>query len=640
MRQAAIMLAVLLSSVIVGALADDERRATQQAVVNQFAQLDHNGDKRLSMEEFQAVTPKNQVAVAQRDFRLFDVDASGTLTLDEFCTVPIVVPNAVQRGPLPDPMQGIVEMAVATLDKSFGDWNDKPDVEIDVRQFITAFVASMGNTAVRPIFREADPDQDQQVTREEARRFLEIQLGIRRSDGKLLREPNGRVINYMLYLYVDQNGNDKIERTEFLERSFSGPTAATEFDKSNTDGDDCLSFEEFSTRPGHGVLDPIMEFRQLDANLDARVDPQELLAGTPDWKQKMASSTFPAFDLDRDGTLSLDEYRLSMTANMVLPWQDHLDDQDGDGTLTFGEFKFDPQLQFPLLRFVNFHRLDLNGDRLLEPKEFWFKTKAPDEFFVMNADGTGWQKLFDVAEVPSLGSAAVSPDGKQLAFDGHRAKNGVDGQTILIADLDGKNLRNLGAGMMPNWNKNGTQLTYSSDGIRLMNADGTGSRQLCAGWGAQWSPDGQRIAYYDGLTIMAYDMGTETSAKLYDAAADGFEQIFWNMTWSPDSQRICFKGSRKGNEEVATVFADPQRPRMKVRYSGKSVIADFAWHPNGDRVVFCAMCAERQKFQIYEFNPDDDGVPQLLRGQDPTTANTSVCWTPDGKRLIVITGDF
>lgn len=640
MRRAAIMLAVLLSFVIVGALAGNERRATQEAVVDQFAKLDRNGDKRLSVEEFQAVTSMEQAAIARRDFRLFDVDASGTLTLDEFCTVPIVVPNAVQRGPLPDPMQGIVETAVATLDKSFGDWNEKPDVEIDVRQFITAFVASMGNTAVRPNFREADPDQDQKVTREEARRFLEIQLGIRRSDGKLLREPNGRVINYMLYLYVDLNGNDKIERTEFIELSFAGPTAAAEFDKSNTDGDDCLSFEEFSTRPGHGVLDPIMEFRQLDANLDARVDPQELLAGTPDWKQKMASSTFPAFDLDRDGTLSLDEYRLSMTANMVLPWQDHLADQDGDGTLTFGDFKFDPQLHFPLLRFVNFHRLDLNSDGVLEPKEFWFQTKTADEFFVMNADGTGWQKLFDVAEVSSLGSAAVSPDGKQLAFDGHRVKNGVGGQMMLIADLDGKNLRNLGAGMMPNWNKDGTQLTYSSGGIRLMNADGTGSRQLCAGWGAQWSPDGQRIAYYDGLTIMAYDMTTETSAKLYDAAADGFEQIFGNMTWSPDSQRICLKGNRKGNKAVATVFADPQKPRMKVRYSGKSVIADFAWHPNGDRVVFCAMCAERQKFQIYEFNPDDDGVPQLLRGQDPTTANTSVCWTPDGKRLIVITGDF
>jgi hypothetical protein len=44
--------------------------------------------------------------------------------------------------------------------------------------------------------------------------------------------------------------------------------------------------------------------------------------------------------------------------------------------------------------------------------------------------------------------------------------------------------------------------------------------------------------------------------------------------------------------------------------------------------------------QLYEFNPTTDAAPVLMKGQDPKRNNTDACWTPDGKRLIVVSGDY
>ena len=258
---------------------------------------------------------------------------------------------------------------MSALDKSLDNWNENPKVEVDAKAFTTAFWQRFQKDIVRPNDREADPDGNGKINRDDARRFLEIQFGVRRGDGKLLRLPTGRVINYMLYLHTDLNRNDKLERSEFVERSYGDANVDKQFDEVNVDGDKVVSFDEWCLIPWRGVNDPVMEFRQMDTDFDAFVDPKELQAGTPDWK-KFAASTFPAFDLNRDGKLSLPEYRLTMQANMVLPWQTIQYDSDGDGTLSFAEFKFDPI--FPLLRMVYYHQLDLNADGSLDPKEFSF----------------------------------------------------------------------------------------------------------------------------------------------------------------------------------------------------------------------------------------------------------------------------
>ena len=59
----------------------------------------------------------------------------------------------------------------------------------------------------------------------------------------------------------------------------------------------------------------------MDKNLDGLLDAEELLAGTPDWKQPLCKHLLPAFDFSGDNKLSLHEYRLTPHANMLLYFQ-------------------------------------------------------------------------------------------------------------------------------------------------------------------------------------------------------------------------------------------------------------------------------------------------------------------------------
>ena len=607
-------------------------------VEQKFEKLDRDRSKSLSLTEFLAGAGAPDIA--KRDFRLFDQDADKALTFQEFRTVSTVVP-ADQRGPLPDPLLFLVEQAVAAMDESFDDWDAKPDLEIEAQRFVGAFASTLGPNSTRPNIVEADEDGSQTVSRNEARRFMEIQLGVRCSDGELLRDPSGRVVNLLRFQTIDENRNDQIEKEEILNRANLRDKAQEIFDRADTDRNQSVSFEEWASLPSHGFFDLVNDFWRLDTNLDAYVDPAELAAGGPARQQNLASHVFPGFDMDQDGRLALIEYRLTMQANPLLPWHQVICDPNGDGKISFAEFKFGSSLGFPLLRWIYFQRLDLDSSGLLDSTEFFFRAKLPNEFFVMGVDGTGWRPLYKFDGYPACGSPAVSPDGMLIAFDAWKI-NPRTATELFVMDIDGGEPRRVCTGAMPAWSPDGEQLAFSHSGVRIVSSDGDDERVFARrGWGAQWSPDGQRITYTEGAQIKAYDVETKKAESVLDGGRYGYTRIHWNMAWSPDSRRICFKGVKgDGAEEVITENVDGE-PELKVHYSvHRYVVADFAWHPDGDRIVFGARCPERECHQLYEFNPDLDDQPKLLVGQNATRNNMGYCWTPDGTQLIVASGDF
>src|SRR5437867_2874556 len=86
------------------AFGEDAQRPVPEAVAANFAKLDRDGDKQLSSAEFRAASGAAQAAVALRDFELFDRDADGFLSLNEYWSLPTGV-SANQRGPISDPLK-------------------------------------------------------------------------------------------------------------------------------------------------------------------------------------------------------------------------------------------------------------------------------------------------------------------------------------------------------------------------------------------------------------------------------------------------------------------------------------------------------------------------------------------------------
>ncbi len=619
----------------------DAKQLAIESVSRAFVAADQNRDQRLSLDEF--LLNRGEAKTARRDFLLFDQDADAALNLAEFSTVPTVV-AAEHRGPLADPMTAVVDQVMAVLDKSLDNWHENPEIEVEARGFLTAFSMRFQKYGIPLSEQEADSDGNQKVSRDETRRFLEILFGVRRQDGKLIREPNGRVFNDRLYRHIDQNQNGKLERAEFIERSHGDANVTKEFDAANSDGDDSLSFDEWCRISGRAWTDPVREFCQRDTNCDAWLSIKELGVGLTENQLGIVAADFRAFDLDRDGQLSLAEYRLTMTANRYLPWESQPLDSDGDEKLAFGEFQFG-STRVPFLRLFYFHRLDADRSGTLESSEFPFRLKQPDEMFVMNADGTGWKKLFQFEGHPSLNCPAVSRDGKQLAFGADPAAGQAEQPAIYVMDLEGGTPRKIDSGWNPEWCDDGNRIAcwriQPTNGMYRMNLDGSDLTSLASdSWGGKASPNGRLLVIVDGKGLNVYECDSETTRVVVEAAPLSYTG-FGLATWSPDGTRICFFGTKAdGSQDIVTVPATGV-PEIKVHHSfPKSTVRDFEWHPTEDRIVFTNFCLERERTQLYEFNPNKADPPTLIKGQDETRNNTDISWTPDGKRLIIVSGDY
>ena len=633
-----------------GALDIDEFFFHSDAIppAQRFRRWDDDKNGTLSEAEYVAhAGPPREIA--RRDFRLFDFDGNAALSMAEFSTLPTVVAPR-DRGALPDePIHARVQAQIERIEAAWDSLDKSGDGRVTVGQFVSGS-KDLFATPLQWLFAPlgVDRDSDGLVSRDEARAFVAAAWGLQRRDGELIREPSGRVYNLMHFGHLDRNQDDSLSLQEFTAQPYLEGRVNEVFRQVDADGNGRVSFHEWKEMPRVGVVETVLDFRHLDADLDGKVSPAELKERVPDWKRPLAARIFPAFEHDRDGTLSLSEYQFCPVGNPIAKWHEQITDPDDSGYLVYPEFIWTGAEEFPILRWEYFSRFDLNQDGRLTNDEFIFRSRVPDAFFVMNADGTGWRKLFDVPGYQQCGSPAVSPDGRTIAFDACQAAVGgkqAGPYKIFTIGIDGTLPRELCTGNMPTWSADGFYFACSRagqpHGVWQMHADGKEHRHVNSAWGVQWSPDGSKLAYYQGTQLLVHDLASDKTHEVLGGEANPYQQIFWNFTWSPDSTRICLKGQRpNGVNEVAIVNAAGAELGFRVRQSGGTIYADFAWHPQGDRIVFSMMNSERGRFQLYEFDPDGDEPPVLMPGQDPELNNQDACWTPDGRQLIVVSGDF
>lgn len=330
----------------------------------EFKKLDKDGDGLLNESEFVA---GNDPQSAKRDFVVFDADGDQRLTYREYLTIASRTPAEWRLAP-PDPVTALASSQRAPLEAKFAAADQDGDGALNVSEFQRGGLVRDVPGLQLTRHKDWDLDRDGAVTPAEVQKVIDAAFGVRRLDGAAFREPSGIIHNAMLYAHVDANHDDQISREEYLERGFGGPTANETFRDADKDNSGALSFQEWSAGP-NWQIDPIAEFLRYDTDFDGRLSKQEIHGGVPEWMQQICDTYIPAFDSDKDGVLTLSEYRLVPMVNLLTTWQNLGADRDGDGKLSFSEFHTLPNIELLGLANEYFRRWDTNANGKLELSE-------------------------------------------------------------------------------------------------------------------------------------------------------------------------------------------------------------------------------------------------------------------------------
>ncbi|WP_417383428.1 EF-hand domain-containing protein [Gimesia sp.] len=354
-----------------------------------FKSRDKDKNGSLSEAEFIASFPKEKLSEAKRDFQLFDRDSDEKLSIQEYATVPGMAPDPL-RGSLTNPLTILVDQQLENIDKHWNQWDTDESGTLSQAEFQKAGIGRQIPGLARSTWQDWDRDADGTISRDDCRWLLEAGYGLRRLDGLPLHLPTGQIIYWWHFKALDRDHNDNLTLKEFMAyyQRLGEEAGKKRFQEGDTDQNGEITLAEWGQMPGH-LLDPIAEFRKMDLNHDASLDENELMEGTAPFLRPLANYTFPGFDLNQDGVLSLDEYRTSLSANRVENWSSSSRDANRDGKLSLFELGWSSGLELSLLRQEYFDRLDVNDSGCLEFNEFKFSVDlryVPRELFFSHCD--------------------------------------------------------------------------------------------------------------------------------------------------------------------------------------------------------------------------------------------------------------
>jgi TolB protein len=160
-----------------------------------------------------------------------------------------------------------------------------------------------------------------------------------------------------------------------------------------------------------------------------------------------------------------------------------------------------------------------------------------------------------------------SPDGKWIAYV-------VNYGDMLIANLDGGDIHQLGRGFRPSWSPDSRRVIYFAAGENELRADVYDitidglvirnlSRHYANDFDPAWSPDGKWIAFaseregYSNIFVMP-DCGEGDTLPCSQSAQAVTRNMSRNLSpaWSPDSQQIAYTDISGGNSRINVVNRD------------------------------------------------------------------------------------
>jgi len=326
---------------------DHDKVITVQEVETNFKAFNSDNNDHLSIEEFRSAIvhgPLGQI------FYKIDADHDGSVTLDEIKAFFKVGADGITKEAFAEVLKDFPKDVVddifdqlndddtdqiitnQELESNFKAFDSNGDGKLSVHEFINA----IDGGAIRQIFNKLDKDGDGEFELEEIEKFLtEFD-----ADGnkELSKEEFNKAFEGVPQKYIDalfkefdDNGDGQITIDE-IKKNFA------DFDV-NFNGE--LSFKEFKAgfvigqifhkidKDGNGkvTLDEIKEL--FDTDKDGNITKKEFKEALKGFPKKIVKKIFKEFDDDKSGIIETQELENNFKAF----------DIDGDGSLTVDEFR-------------------------------------------------------------------------------------------------------------------------------------------------------------------------------------------------------------------------------------------------------------------------------------------------------------
>ncbi len=235
-------------------------------------------------------------------------------------------------------------------------------------------------------------------------------------------------------------------------------------------------------------------------------------------------------------------------------------------------------------------------------------------------------------------AAALSPDGKTLAFDvlGRIWLMPAEGgETVAITD-------SLGNARQPSWSPDGTQLTFQAywDGnwhIYVVNKDGSSLKKMTNGEfdhrEPHWSPDGTTLAFSSDRSGN-YDIWTKDIVGEQMIPITNNEASEYGPAWSPDGSQIAFISDDLKSGRL--IVRSMQNGTTKSVYQSSEKLSAASWSPTGEGIVFNELSKATSQLKSVEVTGSGEATTLTPDGEEAFPFRAS--WSSDSSIIYTANG--
>ena len=294
----------------------------------------------------------------------------------------------------------------------------------------------------------------------------------------------------------------------------------------------------------------------------------------------------------------------------------------------------------------DFARFAVGGDLLFYQEGGGGQEQVPQW---LGRDGSA--EVLSATLTGSIRDPAVSPDGKQIAFE-YVSDAGGD---IWVYDLDQETFSRLtfagSENMHPFWRPDGSEVGFSSvrDGLMSLYSrpvDLSGEARLLLAdpddglYEARWTPDGRWLVYRRGSRLAAGGVDLFYSAPHADSTAvvildTPAEEL--NPSLSPDGRWLAYTSDESGETEVyVRPFPGPGGRSQVSTEGGRNPM----WAHNGREIFYLAWDSFSLTVTTVRTDPDFavESREQLFTWDPFVSSTANLHWdlSPDDQRILAI----